>query len=117
MHVLESGVGAGIDSYYEYLLKAYIMLGDEIYLDRFNKVCIMFRFTCFLWHHYCTHRFGIIIASETIPWLLAEPGHASLYVLCIVYDFVLVVEKILLWEHATDTSSHKAKRCTFVVEL
>ena len=34
----DSGVGAGIDSYYEYLLKAYILLGDEIYLDRFNKV-------------------------------------------------------------------------------
>jgi len=34
----DSGVGAGIDSYYEYLLKAYIMLGDETYLDRFNKV-------------------------------------------------------------------------------
>ena len=35
---VDSGVGAGIDSYYEYLLKAYIMLGDETYLDRFNKV-------------------------------------------------------------------------------
>ncbi|XP_041368922.1 ER degradation-enhancing alpha-mannosidase-like protein 3 [Gigantopelta aegis] len=33
----ESGVGAGIDSYYEYVLKAYILLGDETYLDRFNK--------------------------------------------------------------------------------
>lgn len=32
----ESGVGAGIDSYYEYLLKAYIMLGDDVYLERFN---------------------------------------------------------------------------------
>ena len=34
----ESGVGAGIDSYYEYVLKAYILLGDDNYLDRFNKV-------------------------------------------------------------------------------
>ncbi|XP_077987220.1 ER degradation-enhancing alpha-mannosidase-like protein 3 [Glandiceps talaboti] len=33
----ESGVGAGIDSYYEYCLKAYILLGEEIYLERFNK--------------------------------------------------------------------------------
>ncbi|ELT95927.1 hypothetical protein CAPTEDRAFT_219288 [Capitella teleta] len=33
----ESGVGAGIDSYYEYLMKAYILLGDETYLHRFNK--------------------------------------------------------------------------------
>ena len=38
MLLSESGVGAGIDSYYEYLLKAYILLGDETYLDRFNKV-------------------------------------------------------------------------------
>ncbi|XP_064616048.1 ER degradation-enhancing alpha-mannosidase-like protein 3 [Liolophura sinensis] len=33
----DSGVGAGIDSYYEYVLKAYILLGDDTYLDRFNK--------------------------------------------------------------------------------
>lgn len=33
----ESGVGAGSDSYYEYLMKAYIMLGDKTYLDRFNS--------------------------------------------------------------------------------
>ncbi|XP_028966667.1 ER degradation-enhancing alpha-mannosidase-like protein 3 [Galendromus occidentalis] len=33
----DSGVGAGIDSYYEYCLKAYILLGDGTYLDRFNK--------------------------------------------------------------------------------
>ncbi|XP_044732219.1 ER degradation-enhancing alpha-mannosidase-like protein 3 [Chrysoperla carnea] len=33
----DSGVGAGIDSYYEYCLKAYILLGDDRYLRRFNK--------------------------------------------------------------------------------
>ncbi|XP_071445733.1 ER degradation-enhancing alpha-mannosidase-like protein 3 [Hetaerina americana] len=33
----DSGVGAGIDSYYEYCLKAYILLGDERYLGRFNR--------------------------------------------------------------------------------
>lgn len=33
----ESGVGAGIDSYYEYCLKAYILLGDYTYLYRFNR--------------------------------------------------------------------------------
>nr|XP_039269188.1 ER degradation-enhancing alpha-mannosidase-like protein 3 [Styela clava] len=32
----ESGVGAGIDSYYEYLLKSYILYADEEYLQRFN---------------------------------------------------------------------------------
>jgi len=30
-------VGAGSDSYYEYLLKAYVMLGDRTYLNVFNK--------------------------------------------------------------------------------
>lgn len=34
----DSGVGAGIDSYYEYLMKAYILLGDKVYLNRFNTV-------------------------------------------------------------------------------
>lgn len=34
----ESGVGAGIDSYYEYCFKAYILLGNQKYLTRFNKV-------------------------------------------------------------------------------
>ncbi|KAH7729181.1 ER degradation-enhancing alpha-mannosidase-like 3-like protein [Aphelenchoides avenae] len=33
----DSGIGAGIDSYYEYTLKAYILLGEEDYLHRFNK--------------------------------------------------------------------------------
>ncbi|XDV49228.1 hypothetical protein PO909_018514 [Leuciscus waleckii] len=32
----DSGVGAGIDSYYEYLMKAYVLLGDDQYLHRFN---------------------------------------------------------------------------------
>lgn len=36
----DSGVGAGIDSYYEYCLKAYILLSDEKYLKRFNTVNI-----------------------------------------------------------------------------
>lgn len=33
----DSSVGAGIDSYYEYCLKAYILLGDDRYLERFNR--------------------------------------------------------------------------------
>uniref|UniRef100_A0A914HBZ6 alpha-1,2-Mannosidase n=1 Tax=Globodera rostochiensis TaxID=31243 RepID=A0A914HBZ6_GLORO len=33
----DAGIGAGIDSYYEYTLKAYILLGDEDFLYRFNK--------------------------------------------------------------------------------
>jgi mannosidase alpha-like ER degradation enhancer 3 len=33
----DAGIGAGIDSYYEYTLKAYILLGEEDYLHRFNR--------------------------------------------------------------------------------
>ena len=36
----DSGIGAGIDSYYEYCLKAYILLGDKSYLEKFNRVSI-----------------------------------------------------------------------------
>ncbi|VDP09848.1 unnamed protein product [Soboliphyme baturini] len=36
----DSGVGAGIDSYYEYCLKAYVLLGDDKFLYRFNTVII-----------------------------------------------------------------------------
>ena len=37
-YITDSGVGAGIDSYYEYCLKAYVLLGDQTYLQRFSKV-------------------------------------------------------------------------------
>lgn len=40
----DSGVGAGIDSYYEYLMKAYILLGDDRFLQRFNTVSICHSF-------------------------------------------------------------------------
>ncbi|XP_022658502.1 ER degradation-enhancing alpha-mannosidase-like protein 3 isoform X3 [Varroa destructor] len=33
----DSGVGAGIDSYYEYCLKGYILLGEDAYLERFER--------------------------------------------------------------------------------
>ncbi|KAG0719737.1 ER degradation-enhancing alpha-mannosidase-like protein 3 [Chionoecetes opilio] len=33
----DSGVGAGTDCYYQYLLKACVLLGDQSYLERFNK--------------------------------------------------------------------------------
>ncbi|KAJ3410692.1 ER degradation-enhancing alpha-mannosidase-like protein 1 [Chytridiales sp. JEL 0842] len=33
-----AGIGAGIDSFYEYLLKAHILFGDDQYLDEFNVV-------------------------------------------------------------------------------
>eukprot|EP00794_Sanderia_malayensis_P017887 gene17887-19669_t len=33
----DSGIGAGIDSYYEYCFKAYVLLGDKSYLEKFNK--------------------------------------------------------------------------------
>jgi len=37
----DSGVGAGIDSYYEYCLKSYVVLGEETYMKRFAKVRYM----------------------------------------------------------------------------
>eukprot|EP00123_Amoebidium_parasiticum_P015995 comp23235_c0_seq2/m.37917 comp23235_c0_seq2/g.37917 ORF comp23235_c0_seq2/g.37917 comp23235_c0_seq2/m.37917 type:complete len:562 (-) comp23235_c0_seq2:65-1750(-) len=33
----DGGIGAGIDSYYEYLFKAYVMLDDPLYLKMFMK--------------------------------------------------------------------------------
>ncbi|KAL0022767.1 hypothetical protein WJX79_002551 [Trebouxia sp. C0005] len=36
----DSGIGAGIDSFYEYLLKAYLVFGEVEYLDMFTKVYI-----------------------------------------------------------------------------
>lgn len=35
--VKDASIGAGIDSYYEYLFKGYILLGDETFLYRFNR--------------------------------------------------------------------------------
>lgn len=32
----DSGVGVGIDLYYEYLLKVYVLFGDDSFLERFN---------------------------------------------------------------------------------
>ena len=37
----DSGVGAGIDSYYEYCLKSYVLFGHHEYLHRFEKVCML----------------------------------------------------------------------------
>lgn len=34
--IKDSNIGAGIDSYYEYLFKGYVLLGDEELLTRFN---------------------------------------------------------------------------------
>ncbi len=32
----DSGIGAGIDSYYEYVAKAYVLLGEDKYLSRWQ---------------------------------------------------------------------------------
>lgn len=55
----DSGVGAGIDSYYEYCLKGYILLGEDAYLERFERhyaavmkyisqVCFLLSGDCFI---------------------------------------------------------------------
>jgi mannosidase alpha-like ER degradation enhancer 1 len=33
-----AGIGAGIDSFYEYLLKSYVLFGDNEYLQKFESV-------------------------------------------------------------------------------
>ena len=58
----DSGVGAGIDSYYEYCLKSYILLGDMEYLHRFNKVYSLLaseasKPSC----SYCAHDFSLYL--------------------------------------------------------
>ena len=38
-HISDSiGIGAGIDSFYEYLFKAYVLFGDDTFLNMFNEV-------------------------------------------------------------------------------
>jgi mannosidase alpha-like ER degradation enhancer 1 len=34
----QGSIGAGIDSFYEYLVKSYILFGNEEFMDMFNKV-------------------------------------------------------------------------------
>ena len=52
----DAGVGAGIDSYYEYLLKAHVMLGDEGYRDMFqihyDSIMKLLRRGPFIFHAY-----------------------------------------------------------------
>jgi mannosidase alpha-like ER degradation enhancer 1 len=40
-----SGINAGRDSFYEYLLKSYILFGDQEYLDMFSTVSLEELFT------------------------------------------------------------------------
>lgn len=51
----DSGVGAGIDSYYEYLMKAYILLGDNVFLERFNIVSLP---SLYAYMEICIQAFG-----------------------------------------------------------
>lgn len=64
----DSGVGAGIDSYYEYLMKAYILLGDNVFLDRFNVVSPPVIVSLYLTfsHHIFTHLYAPTIVFTII---------------------------------------------------
>lgn len=68
LSLTDSGVGAGIDSYYEYLMKAYILLGDNVYLERFNTVR-----TCCLWHPLPVPKAG----ATSTPVLTSRPTSKS----------------------------------------
>eukprot|EP00096_Caligus_rogercresseyi_P008881 TRINITY_DN2893_c0_g2_i1.p1 TRINITY_DN2893_c0_g2~~TRINITY_DN2893_c0_g2_i1.p1 ORF type:complete len:862 (-),score=266.40 TRINITY_DN2893_c0_g2_i1:1746-4331(-) len=53
----DSGVGAGIDSYYEYVAKAYILLGEDKYLSRWET------------HYAAVMKY---LSSDSIPGLLQD---------------------------------------------
>ncbi|KAF6776193.1 hypothetical protein AHF37_04001 [Paragonimus kellicotti] len=56
----ESGIGAGIDSYYEYLLKAFVLLGEPVYLHRFHT------------HYDAIKRYVSGPQSATFPFLFLD---------------------------------------------
>lgn len=65
----DSGVGAGIDSYYEYLMKAYILLGDDVFLQRFNTVsCLLQSLFCLFatadWLPPVSHRYAVCVCAR-----------------------------------------------------
>lgn len=54
-----SGLGAGMDSFYEYLLKAYILFGDEQYLRMFNESYETIKFHMRKGREKCNHGDGV----------------------------------------------------------
>ncbi|KAA3673942.1 ER degradation enhancer, mannosidase alpha-like 3 [Paragonimus westermani] len=56
----ESGIGAGIDSYYEYLFKAFVLLGEPVYLHRFHT------------HYEAIKRYVSGPQSATFPFLFLD---------------------------------------------
>ena len=71
-----AGVGASIDSYYEYLLKSYLMFGEKEYLDMFVDLYSSNRAYSALSEAVggmvcasaCTHAAGIAHSSAQLPW-------------------------------------------------
>jgi len=66
----DSSVGAGIDSYYEYCLKAYILLGDDTYLERFNRVScyLVVMFSDFQNYFNKLFKLGMIVPLNLNQW-------------------------------------------------
>lgn len=81
----ESGVGAGIDSYYEYLMKAYILLGDNVFLERFNIVSSQSLCQIFYW-------------STVSPSCTCSTLNTYCKIISLVLIFVDVVV-VLDWRH------------------
>lgn len=62
-------MGAGTDSYYEYVLKAYVLLGDEKYLYRFDRVSV----AVFLTDSsvvFCSHKDGQESGMKTFVFIM-----------------------------------------------
>lgn len=68
--VADSGVGAGIDSYYEYLLKAYVLLGDDQLLQRFNIVSVPRHTT-----RARTHTLSSCFQTRHVPFASLKTAH------------------------------------------
>ena len=56
---VDSGIGAGVDSYYEYLVKGGILLGKRKLLETFRGIFIKITQLCFKIHFF--HYFHIIL--------------------------------------------------------
>eukprot|EP00038_Savillea_parva_P030425 m.77752 g.77752 ORF g.77752 m.77752 type:complete len:645 (+) comp9160_c0_seq1:37-1971(+) len=73
----DAGIGAGIDSYYEYLLKSYILFGDETYFNVFelhyDSVMSHLRSGPFIFHGNM-HRPKVVVRSHLDSLQMFWPG-------------------------------------------
>lgn len=115
----DSGVGAGIDSYYEYLMKAYILLGDKVFLDRFNvvsPVSLYWNLHCCPPHRghilsawYCTDQHKLYVCdSTTVPlWSTSASLLCCSTYTCTIPPWVFAAGWTLSWRSSQVCRSGK----------